>query len=88
LWHGLADQHISPLNTITYFQAVERFLGAKRTQSFNRLYLFPGMYHCSDGEGPNRIDLLTPMCMFVMCGLRTDPEIWRVCFPVFRLDLS
>ncbi|NTI64964.1 tannase/feruloyl esterase family alpha/beta hydrolase [Agrobacterium rhizogenes] len=72
LWHGLADQHISPINTIAYYQAVEKLLGAKRAAQFTRLYLFPSMYHCEGGEGPNKIDLLTPMLNWVEKG--TAPQ--------------
>lgn len=65
LWHGLADQHISPLNTIAYHEAVQKFMGEKTANKFERLYLLPGMYHCEGGEGPNKIDLLTPMMNWV-----------------------
>jgi hypothetical protein len=27
LWHGLADPHISPLNTVAYYQAMQKVLG-------------------------------------------------------------
>nr|WP_321269870.1 tannase/feruloyl esterase family alpha/beta hydrolase [uncultured Tolumonas sp.] len=65
LWHGLADPHISPLNTIAYHEAVHKFMGEYQANTFERLYLLPGMYHCEGGEGPNKIDLLTPMMDWV-----------------------
>jgi hypothetical protein len=68
LWHGWADPHISPLNTIAYHEAVRGFMGAKVTQGFERLYLLPGVYHCSGGEGPSALDLLTPMMAWVEHG--------------------
>ncbi|KAA6476719.1 tannase/feruloyl esterase family alpha/beta hydrolase [Agrobacterium rhizogenes] len=77
LWHGLADQHISPINTIAYYQAVEKLLGAKRAAQFTRLYLFPGMYHCEGGEGPNKIDLLTPMLNWVEKGAAPQEIVAR-----------
>ncbi len=77
LWHGLADQHISPLNTIAYYQAVEKLLGADRADQFTRLYLFPGMYHCDGGEGPNKIDLLTPMLNWVENGVAPQEIVAR-----------
>lgn len=49
VWHGWADPHISPLNSIAYYTALRRTLGAPATEAFARLYVFPGMYHCAGG---------------------------------------
>lgn len=68
LWHGWADQHISPVNTIEYHKAVQKFMGEKVAKQFERLYLIPAMYHCQGGEGPNLLDLLTPMMTWVEKG--------------------
>ena len=65
LWHGWADPHISPLNTLAYHQALRATLGEARTRGFERLYLLPGVNHCGGGEGPSSIDLLTPMLAWV-----------------------
>lgn len=65
LWHGWADPHISPLNTLAYHEAVRRFMGTAQAQAFERLYLVPGMSHCGGGQGPNQLDLLTPMLDWV-----------------------
>ncbi len=65
LWHGLADPHISPLNTIAYYNALIDLMGQERVRSFARLYLFPGGYHCTGGEGPFTFDLLTPLMAWV-----------------------
>ncbi|MGB8602715.1 MAG: tannase/feruloyl esterase family alpha/beta hydrolase [Rhizomicrobium sp.] len=65
IWHGWADPHISPFNSIAYHEAVLRQMGEGKTASFERLYLLPGMHHCGGGEGPNQIDLLTPMMAWV-----------------------
>jgi feruloyl esterase len=68
LWHGWQDPHISPLNTITYYNAVQTLMGADAAQRFARLYLFPGGYHCGGGEGPFEVDLLTPIMAWVENG--------------------
>ena len=65
LFHGWADPHISPINTIAYFDAVRQQMGAAAAGAFMRLYLMPGMYHCSGGEGPSQFDLLTPVMAWV-----------------------
>jgi feruloyl esterase len=53
LYHGWNDPAISALNTIGYYDRVVGKLGRPATDSFTRLYLVPGMQHCSDGPGPN-----------------------------------
>jgi hypothetical protein len=68
LWHGWADQHISPVNTIEYHKAVQKFMGKNVAKTFERLYLIPGMYHCEGGEGPNQLNLLTAMMNWVEKG--------------------
>lgn len=72
LWHGWADQHISPTNTIAYHEAVVDHMGLQAAQGFERLYLLPGVYHCSGGEGPGKIDFLTPMMAWVEQGVAPD----------------
>jgi len=75
LWHGWADPHISPLNTIAYFSAVRGFMGVARSQEFLRLYLFPGGYHCGGGEGPFDVDVLSPIMAWVESGAAPDALI-------------
>lgn len=72
LWHGWADPHISPVNSIAYHDAVRRQMGDKVAEGFERLYLLPGVYHCSGGEGPSLIDLVTPMMAWVEQGQAPD----------------
>jgi feruloyl esterase len=77
LWHGLADPHISPVNTIAYMTALQAQMGREHAAAFARLYLFPGMYHCSGGEGPSQVDLLTPMLAWVEAGTPPGAVIAR-----------
>jgi hypothetical protein len=69
MWHGWADPHISPLNSIAYYEAMQHTLGEQRVKQFARLYLFPGGYHCGGGEGPFNMDLLTPIMQWVESGM-------------------
>lgn len=47
-YHGLADQLITPDGSINYYTRVSGIVGGHaETQKFNRLYLIPGMGHCS-----------------------------------------
>ena len=60
-YHGWGDAAISPLSSIEYYESVRAFLGrfpdARRAgtdpMDFYRLFLVPGMAHCSGGIGPN-----------------------------------
>ncbi len=72
IWHGWSDPHISPLNSIAYYEAMQRTLGEQRVNDFARLYLFPGGYHCGGGDGPFNMDLLTPMMQWVESGIAPD----------------
>jgi feruloyl esterase len=65
LWHGLSDEHISPLNSIAYYTAMQKLLGKEKVDEFARLYLFPGGYHCADGEGPFEFPLMAAIMAWV-----------------------
>ncbi len=75
LWHGLADPHISPANTLAYHKALLAQMGGEEVAGFERLYLFPGMGHCGGGQGPSAIDLLTPMMTWVEDGIAPEEII-------------
>lgn len=72
IWHGWADPHISPLNSIAYHNALGKEMGTSQRQAFERLYLLPGVYHCSNGEGPSLVDFLTPVMNWVEKGQAPD----------------
>lgn len=61
MWHGLADDSVSPAFSIAYYRGVEAYLGKQSTEKFIRLFLLPGVAHCGGGEGLDQIDLLTPL---------------------------
>jgi feruloyl esterase len=58
LYHGTADGLIPYRNTVNYYDSVVATLGAQRAQEHVRLYLVPGMAHCSGGEGAFAVDWL------------------------------
>jgi hypothetical protein len=53
LYHGWNDSAISPLYTVNYYESVVATMGAQAAESFLRLYMVPGMLHCSGGPGAN-----------------------------------
>ena len=53
VWHGWADQLITPSGTIDYYDRVNAEMGgAKSTERFVRLFMAPGVAHCAGGDGP------------------------------------
>ncbi len=51
LYHGWSDAAIPAVNAINYYDAVQKRMGAATADSFVRLYMVPGMQHCSGGAG-------------------------------------
>jgi len=72
MWHGLADPHISPANSVAYYQAIEDTIGAEAVQDMMRLYLIPGLYHCGGGYGMTSVDVMTPLMNWVEKGEAPD----------------
>jgi len=68
MWHGWSDPHISPVNSIAYYNAVAARIGVSRTQEFARLFLVPGLYHCSGGEGATEFDVVGALMDWVEKG--------------------
>jgi feruloyl esterase len=52
LYHGWSDAAISPLNSIAYYQSLVAGMGST-TKDFARLFMAPGLQHCTLGPGPN-----------------------------------
>jgi Tannase and feruloyl esterase len=51
VYHSWADQAIPPFATIDYYRAVANQMGGYQAiQSFSRLYMIPGLYHCPCGQ--------------------------------------
>ncbi len=70
LWHSWGDGSISPVNTIAYYNAVQKQMGEDRTRQFALLYLFPGGYHCNFGAAaPIVCDLLSAVMGWVEKGV-------------------
>ncbi|KAF1330119.1 hypothetical protein FI667_g5340, partial [Globisporangium splendens] len=68
LYHGWADPHISPRTTIRLHEGLVDQMGQAAVDEFERMYLLPGVYHCSGGEGMSAFDFVTPMLKWVETG--------------------
>jgi hypothetical protein len=71
IYHGWADQAIPPFESLDYYRAVAHYSGGyARTQTFSRLYMIPGLYHCpcgqpGDGDPATVVDMMTPLVRWV-----------------------
>jgi feruloyl esterase len=87
MYHGWADPLIPSQSSINYFNALVKndshgFQQAsfaadgspalRRTQSYARLFMAPGLYHCSGGPGHNAFDALTPLVTWVETGVAPE----------------
>ena len=52
-YHGWNDPAISPLNSVNYFESVQKKMGDNG--EFYRLFMVPGMAHCVGGPGPKPV---------------------------------
>ena len=83
VYHGWSDADISPVASINYFEDVVAVIGddmrasnyetaLRSTQNFFRLFMVPGMGHCSGGPGPDRFDALSALENWVENGIAPD----------------
>ncbi len=67
-YHGTTDGLIPYRNSVSYHEAVLDEIGERRADNNVKLYLVPGMDHCSGGEGAYEVDWLTPLERWVEQG--------------------
>jgi len=68
LWHGWTDGLIPAQNTIDYYESVRTKTGAEQVKDSVRLFMAPGVDHCSGGEGTFTIDVLGALDTWVESG--------------------
>ncbi len=68
-YSGWADQQVNPLPGISYYESVEKRMGAEATRDFYRLFMVPGMFHCSGGPGCGTVDWLGAVMEWVEKGV-------------------
>jgi pimeloyl-ACP methyl ester carboxylesterase len=73
MWHGEADQLIFPRGTVNYYERVLSGNGGlKHVDDFMRLFLAPGVAHCSGGAGPNPVGTLEAVVNWVENGVAPE----------------
>jgi feruloyl esterase len=60
MFHGWADPAIPAEHTVLYYNSVLAKMG-KSQDSWLKLFMVPGMGHCSGGAGPNQIDWVSTL---------------------------
>jgi feruloyl esterase len=66
LYHGWADQQVAPGSSVEFYKAVmDASGGSEQTSNWVRLFMAPGMAHCSGGEGPDNFDKISVMEQWV-----------------------
>ncbi|HTC53215.1 MAG TPA: tannase/feruloyl esterase family alpha/beta hydrolase [Steroidobacteraceae bacterium] len=69
LYHGWADQQVAPGSTVEFYEDVRSLSpDPQHADDWVRLFMAPGMAHCSGGEGPNSFDSLTALEHWVEQG--------------------
>jgi len=80
-YHGWSDQLIAAQNSVDYYESVLSFFGGaspdrsaavRDVQGFYRLFMAPGMAHCSGGPGPNAFDMQAALEQWVERGIAPD----------------
>jgi len=75
MFHGWSDGLIMPGGTVDYYdRMVDATFGGDlaRAREHARLFMFPGMGHCSGGPGPNTFDRLAPLVEWVERGVAPE----------------
>jgi feruloyl esterase len=67
-YHGWSDPQISPGASVQYYERVLQGSAAAAAAGSYRLFMVPGMAHCSGGEGPSTFDALSALEQWVEHG--------------------
>jgi feruloyl esterase len=60
IYHGWADQQVAPGASVEFYNSVlELSAGSVPSSKWIRLFMAPGMAHCTGGEGPDTFDKIS-----------------------------
>jgi feruloyl esterase len=76
-YHGMSDPWFSPLDTLGYYEAMRKENGGvEKVKTWSRLFLVPGMGHCSGGTATvESFDMLSAIVDWVENGKAPDQII-------------
>lgn len=67
MWFGWADAALNPMMGVEYYESVLRTMGVG-TRDFFRLYMMPGVFHCTGGPGCDSFPRLPALMDWVEKG--------------------
>jgi feruloyl esterase len=67
-YHGWADGGVPPLSSVHYYEQVVARDGEAGAQAFYRLFMVPGLGHCTGGAGATSFDMLAALKAWVELG--------------------
>ncbi len=74
MFHGWNDESISAENSLNYYASVLTNMGPKQ-DNWYRLFMVPGMKHCSRGPGPNQFNGMAVLERWRETGIAPDQII-------------
>jgi len=70
IYHGWADQQVAPGASVEFYNSVVNLDGdGQKASNWIRLFMVPGMAHCSGGEGPDTFDKIGVLEQWVEHGI-------------------
>lgn len=85
VYQGWRDQSVVPLNIIDYYETTTNTMGGQEAmQDFFRMFMIPGMNHCSGGDGAYAVNYLEYMEDWVENG--NAPDMLMSVHPNVRVD--
>ncbi|MBN2420432.1 MAG: tannase/feruloyl esterase family alpha/beta hydrolase [Deltaproteobacteria bacterium] len=75
LSHGWADGLIPAENTVAFYKKMKASMDKDKIRDSARLFMIPGMGHCSGGNGPSVVDMLGVIDAWVTDGKAPDKII-------------
>ncbi len=77
VYHGVADGVFSPVDTAQWMDKLQT-ANFGNAANFARLYMVPGMNHCSGGPATDQFDMLAPLVGWVEQGQAPDSVLAKV----------
>jgi feruloyl esterase len=68
MYHGWADQDVPPLASVNFYESIQ----PKSAREGVRLFMAPGMNHCTGGEGPSVFDAVGSLERWIEHGQPPD----------------
>jgi len=71
-YFGWSDPALNPMMNVNFYEQVRETMGEQETADFYRLFMVPGMFHCTSGYGTDQFDAVTPLIDWVERGIAPE----------------